>query len=735
MKRRTILIFLALILSFTAYSKPARKGMTPLIQPDGTVFYARMKGDEFMRITTTTDGNAIMQDEDGWWCYAVFDNDGNRACSGWKVGDKAPLAILSESRMIPYATLSEAARERRASRHYVRPATFSISPDTKSTDTKIKHGIVILAQFSDVEFTYGRQDFVDLLTKEGYSRNGASGSAKEYFDAQFGGRADFRFDVSSIITLPGKRSEYGGNLANGQDRDPSRMIIEACRAADEEIDFSMYDDDKDGEIDNVFIFFAGEDEAEGAGEDCIWAHSWYVFEGAGKSVVLDGKILDRYACSAELTRKFHLGLGTGNTLTSIGTFCHEYAHTLGLPDLYDTDYDGSGGEAAAVWAWTSLMDGGNENNHGNTPPSFNAIERELLGICDPIRIKSDGTYALGPIDRTNTAYRLDTDNENEYYLIECRSGKGWDGHVGGSGMLIYHIDRSDRASGYSNLYRKNLKASERWEPANEVNCRPDHQCADLIEADGRSDHIQSFRAGDQYQNISTIFFPQEGITSISHENFRFWSGTTGSADISDIILQDDVIRFRISNTSGSPVPPDVSDVEIETFPDAAIIRFRSEMLFDGNAIVEWGRTAGAKQSTVIQAYEPGKFAILLEDLVPDNKTYEVSICFEAEGIKGESYNISFMTRKAPDVDWPYIYMNGVARNSDGTIPHDSPLPLRVINARDAAEITWSFNGKQIAVDGDQYYRVTGNGTLKAHIIWKNGGEDTIIKEIISGKEE
>ena len=213
------------------------------------------------------------------------------------------------------------------------------------------------------------------------------------------------------------------------DKDPARMIVEACQAADDKIDFSLYDDDNDGEIDNVFIFFAGGDEAEGAGEECIWSHSWYILEGAEINVQLDGKQLDRYACSSEL--KMIDGIGyMDEAITGIGTFCHEYSHTLGLADLYDTDYEGSGGESAGVWIWTSLMDGGNQNNFGNTPPYYNAIEREMVGLCEPIRITSDGSYSLGPLDKTNTVYRIDTDHEDEYYLLECRSGKGWERNAG-----------------------------------------------------------------------------------------------------------------------------------------------------------------------------------------------------------------------------------------------------------------------------------------------------------------
>ena len=133
------------------------------------------------------------------------------------------------------------------------------------------------------------------------------------------------------------------------------------------------------------------------------------------------------------------------------------------------------------------MDGGNQNMNGYVPPYFNAIEREILGLCTPVKITDDGTYALEPVHLNGQAYRIDTDNDDEYYLIECRSGEEWDQGIGGNGMLIYHIDQSSRSAGWSDSYSKELTASDRWARYNEVNCRPDHQCADLIEADSRQD--------------------------------------------------------------------------------------------------------------------------------------------------------------------------------------------------------------------------------------------------------
>ena len=266
--RLRILITIIIILSaLTVHASPAKRGVMTLMQPDGTSFKAVLKGDEFTRIKTTTDGQTIMQDEDGWWCYAIYGADGTKTCTGMKVGQTASGAIPAESREIPHAALSSLARERRSVAGRMRQDDLGMMNRLKVLRTKgeetIKHGIVILAEFQDVRFTNTKADFEAMLLQPGYDRYGATGSAKEYFDDQFGGLIEFDFYVSEIVTLKGKREFYGSNKSNGDDMRPTDMIVDACTLADEEVDFSLYDDDKDGVVDNVFVFFAGEDEAEG----------------------------------------------------------------------------------------------------------------------------------------------------------------------------------------------------------------------------------------------------------------------------------------------------------------------------------------------------------------------------------------------------------------------------------------------------------------------------------------
>lgn len=738
---KSILLAIVLILSVTANAGPAQRGPVMLKQPDGTCFEGRIRGDEFYKIVTTAHGNAIIQDKEGWWCYAEYRNDGEKCSTGWRVGSDVPAEVRSASKIIPYKVLAENAAEKRLTAFkdeepLIRRIINNDAIQTKS-GAKVKHGLVILAQFKDVSFQYDRQNFINLLTQRGYRLNGAMGCAKEYFDDQFHGSIDFDFDVSKIVTLPHERAYYGKNGKDGSDENPAQMVVDACKLADKSIDFSLYDDDGDGEVDNVFIFFAGGDEAWGAGEDCIWSHAWYVKSGAGITLTLDGKLIDRYACTSELSRK-----AVGNTVTDvlagIGTFCHEYSHTFGLPDLYDTDYEGSGGMSAALWESTALMDAGNQNSSGNAPPYFNALEREILGISSPKIIRTDGGYELEPIHLNGAYYRINTDTDNEYYLLECRSNEGWDKEIGGYGMLIYHIDKSTRDSGLSDRYNNSLRAIDRWTFANEVNCRPDHQCADLIEADSRLDRYagpedESYLA--MSKDIRTVFFPSNKVNSFPHEGgdgFKFWSGMTSQASLSNIRFAGDksTIQFNVIGFSGTEIPPVAQNITSEVFMDAAILQFNSSKSFEGEATVIFGRTGYLTDTLKVKPYEAGKYSVTLEGLLPDSRTYTASISFEINGVVGEAVETSFMTKRSPSVKWPFIYTGSFPAGSEGAIPVMSKIPLRVYNATDAAEIIWTFNRKQIKPGGDGYFQIKEKGTLKAHITWKDGSEEIIMKEII-----
>ena len=728
MKRLRYLI-LAFLITLPLGAKPGRAGKVTVYQPDGSSFTMLSYGDEFIRVRKTEDGHAVIKGEDGWWYYAAADILGNRWSTGCRIGKDASESALS-------ASLAAAQITPRSSR--IRREAFNALQEERLAEQQKRarmaeekgsnafRGIVILAAFKDVSFTYKQQEFIELLNKKGYSRNGASGSAKDYFEEQFGEGYSFDFDVSNIVTLSKVRSYYGKNTSNGDDAAPAEMVAEACRLASQNgVDFSQYDHDGDGEVDNIFVFYAGEDESdypEGSKDDCIWAHAWYVKDGAGIRLSLNGKVINRYACASETTP-----YGNGTTITSIGTFCHEFTHTLGLPDFYDTDYEESGGMSAALWSYTSLMDSGCRNNNGNTPPYFNAIEREMLGLCEILKVSGNGYYTLSPIGSGASAIRIDCEVEDEYYLLECRSQEGWDKHLNGNGMLVYHIDKSKNPSGKSDEYG-NLSAKERWDWYNAVNTYPQHQCADLVEADGRKDSFSSFYSYSEslYSNSQDIFFPAKKASGKTVD-LRSWTGTKIPPCISEVTRSGNDIRFRLSRMSGSLSKPEL--IKTDIFQDAAIIVFSCDPNeWSGSAMVRW-LSGGKEKSVSVEQYESGQYCATIDGLQPDNE-YEISLALGNKGALGDITNVSIKTKKYDTSGFPYICLDGVDRENDGSFSKISKLPLRLDNAIGAINIRWFFNGKEIRTGADGYYHISTNGELKAELIWEDSSRDIIRKSII-----
>ncbi len=709
------LIFLAV----SAYAGPARYFAATYTQPDGTTFQARIKGDEWFKLRTTMDGCAITKSSDGWWHYGIYDADGNISPSGYKVGQAAPEEVKAASRNIPYKTLSDNANRHRAviyenSRERINAVRRQVAATRSSSGTTQNRGLALLVEFSDTKFTYRKSDFENLLNKEGY--NGI-GSAKDYYEDQFGQGNEFIFDVSDIITLGFSAKHYGGNDAAGTDTRPWNMIAEACKAADSKIDFSLYDQDGDGEVDNVYVFYAGKSESENEDQpDLIWPHQYYIYRGKNIELFCDGKRIDRYACSAEITGE--------RSLTGIGSFCHEYGHTFGLVDLYDTNYDEDGENlwSAGVWRTTSLMDGGNYNNNSATPPNFNCIEREMLGLSSPVMLEEGTSYTLAPIHLKGTYARLDTDTEGEYYLFECRSNEGWDKYIGGKGMLVYHIDKNA-----TELY--DGKMTSKW-TLNTVNTDPNHLCADLIEADGRSHFIPAEKGQEIFkESIATVFFPQDHATALTPTGtpqLSFWSGSTPEVSITGIKAEGDDISFNVISNADVQTLPRPINISHTAFPDAAVIRFSSsDPTLEGEPVMEWRRSGTNDEFTVETPveYAPGEYLCKLTGLESGNISYETRIKFISENSIGKAEKHSFMTKRKPPVSWPYIFI------TDSTGTAGKGLELYVVNASKAAAIEWFYNDTEVDAGLDTRLFPDESGTLKAVVSWEDGSKDIILKEL------
>lgn len=741
MRIKSALTILAVALGMmNAYARPVFQKNVPFTQPDGSTFYANVKGDEFLAIVTTNTGEAITKDADGWWSYAVYSNDGKKESTRVHVGSKNCETIKAQSRYIPFDLLRERADEKRGSineNDFEAPIIKRILAKeggamTKGGATHKKHGIVIVCEYTDVKLAEGTTitNFQNLLTQRGYSVNGAQGCALDYFNHQFGSDWDFDFTVVGPVTLPHNQAYYGAPDGNNNDSEPDQMIVDAVRAADPLVDYSLFDDDGDGYIDNIFVFFAGKDHADDAdrNQNCIWSHAWYLVSGAGRrpgTVTFDGVIADRYACTSELAR-----FDKTYAFATIGTFCHEYSHTLGLPDYYDTDYESTDGihVAAGLWNYTSLMDGGNMCNYGNTPPNYNCIDRELIGLIEPQTL-AVGEYVLKPIDQDGAVcLRYDhPSNEGEYFLFECRStNSGWDSYIYGNGLFVYHIDRS------SNSVASRVTAKSTWS-SNKVNAYHEHQCADLIEASAKSDqwNLNTF-PGISAGDLKGLPFPYNSTRNFyspaSRPAFIFWNGTESQFSLNNITKNNDgTVSFTAAIYK---VAPQIINYSYESFQNSAIISWKASVIPEDPCYLSIGKTGGKMEEiAVTKIGETSSFACQVENLAPVTE-YTVELYFKEDGSKGDVVSFKFQTGKATSNIPAYIILANAEKDStSGMFKKKCNIPLKVYNALDAEGIKWYYNENEITVGDNCYYNPTESGVLKAEIFYKDGTSEILTKKI------
>lgn len=430
-----LLVFL--ILSQVADAIPARPGVRQnLTLSDGTVVNALLVGDEHGHYWLADDGNG----------YSVKDG----------IAERVDIQKIQKSARIH----KKEANIRRAQRLMRRSPAKAGTPDYSGQ----KKGLIILVNFSDVTFDEAHNNalYTKIANEKGFKEGKFKGSVYDYFYAQSDGQFELTFDVVGPFTVSEAYNYYGENFGEDDaDKHPAEMVIECIKLADSQVNYKDYDWDDDGEVDQVFVIYAGSNEAEGGGADCIWPHEWtldnakYVYGDGTGSQRLDGVKIDTYACGSEL--------GYYETIAGIGTICHEFSHCLGYPDFYDTDYSGGNG----MFEW-DLMDSGAYNGDGFLPAGYTSYERWVAGWKTPIEL-TDTAYvdSMKALQNGGEVYVIyNKGNNDEFYLLENRQKVGWDGAIPGAGLLILHVDYDEQA----------------WAD-NEPNEDPEHQRMTWVAAD------------------------------------------------------------------------------------------------------------------------------------------------------------------------------------------------------------------------------------------------------------
>lgn len=422
------------------WAVPARRGARQVEQADGTLLTLYTHGDEHFHWHTDEQGRWLRRNEAGNY-----------------------VALTAQEK-------EDAVRERQQVVRQVQQQTTTASP----TNT-LPRGLVILAEYQDVAFATPRDTIDSMLNAENFTRNytytygnniyqiKASGSARKYFEASSFGHYSPRFDVVGPYKVSRNMAYYGSDT-NGKDAHVRELIVELCQMAIADgVDLSLYDGNGDKKVDYVGVIFAGYGQADGGSENTIWPHKSSI---EGENIFSKGYKFALYNCNPEKNfyTKHYMG---------IGTFCHEFGHVMGLPDIYSTN----GSTVHKTCGEWDIMDYGCYVHEGDAPPLYTGYERFFFGWTTPRVLDKAENVSLNALEASNEVLMITSTGKSnlkgtdpdpsEFYLLENRQQVGFDRYLPGHGLILTKIN-------YSYTY---------WY-SNIVNNSASNMRVDIIEADG-----------------------------------------------------------------------------------------------------------------------------------------------------------------------------------------------------------------------------------------------------------
>ncbi|MFH1070482.1 MAG: M6 family metalloprotease domain-containing protein [Candidatus Glassbacteria bacterium] len=324
---------------------------------------------------------------------------------------------------------------------------------------------VLLGNFKDKKGTFSAEAFNNHLFA-----NNPDGTMTTYFNEVSYRQFRLSGDIYGWFETEHPEEYYAENVFP-QNR--SGYVVDVIAAADRSVDFRKYDNDgpdgqpnsgdDDGYIDAVMVVYPGDKSANSL---LIGMSGLGKYEYTTNDLSASGKGL-KVSTSAILSELWQYPDSAG--LIKVGVACHEFAHVLGLPDLYDYS-----GLSLGLGVWCEMAEG--VYLPGASFPHLSAWCKIQLGWASPIVLEENRSVFIDPVEDFPEIYLVWEDGYrlSRYFLLENRQKIGFDSGLPGSGLLIYHVDE----------YQRFGKALFGWGMGN---MDETHKLVDLEEADGRND--------------------------------------------------------------------------------------------------------------------------------------------------------------------------------------------------------------------------------------------------------
>ena len=565
--KQLLLIVCLMLCSLTTWAAKAESIPVQVRQADGSVITVILRGDEHINWYTTLDGVLLVQGVDNNYYIGKVEKNGNLIATK-QLAHEALTRSQAERNLIAkqdkekfFAYVNKIAEESENA--------YNNSPLTRGPIIDTGYGgvpyfphtgspkaLVILAEFQDVPFTIQdtKRIFTNYLMNEDhftetrYGQNQNYKGVRGYFKDCSYGQFTPVFDVIGPVKLPKPQAVYGEGIHDRMDL----LLPDVCEAVDDSVNFADYDANNDGMVDLVYVIYAGYSaNYSGNKETDIWPKSGTV----NISNTYDGKSIHRYGVSNELAGDENKTKGK-EKINGIGLFCHEFSHTLGLPDIYALDEEAKNQDDQGMEFW-DLMDGGTDVRGGRVPASYLAWEREVMGWMKIDELKdSCNIKNLKSIDNGGKAYKIVNPNDsNEYIVLQSIQkgpwNQGWGDGTYGKGLLAYRVSYPFNKVNIFD-FPNNEKAKPRVIP---------------IPADGKI--LAAANAGGSIttyiQQLNGDPYPYNGINKI--DEFTMYDGTILKRSISDIVENDAErhVSFKFINNEPEPTgiqPPSIIERSI-----------------------------------------------------------------------------------------------------------------------------------------------------------------------------
>ena len=415
------------------------------------------------------------------------------------------------------------------------------------------HLLVILAEFAAKPHRINASRFQTLLF-------GPSNSVASYYNAASEGDFELTGDIYGWVDLPGNQAYYSANQGgigiypqNGQ-----KMAEDAVQAAIAQgLQLGDYDADGDDFVDALLVIHSGQGLEWCASSNntpqpdlsAINSHKWVVQQQAysGQGV----KVGEYFTCPELQIIRSTISPGWADSISTIGVYCHEFGHIMGLPDMYDVE---TGDARIGVW---DLMDSGSWNPissfslaPGASPCEFSAWSKMFLDWVEPevlapkvgeVHNSSETLYSLAlgnqPLQLLENTGGVDWASSSqpgrgEFFLAELRSRIGFDGGLPDSGVLVYHVDES----------RFSNRSSDNPDGGGLIVLVPQDAVIGLSLSDSRGDPWPGF---------------QDELNEESNPSSRRFNGTPSGITLSSIDVHSgspESATLNVSITNLDPMP-------------------------------------------------------------------------------------------------------------------------------------------------------------------------------------